>query len=392
MVGFSLELSSSHYKEHLVTIESLRQRYIKDSGVHISAKCFHNRLDQEGLATFGLDLISSALKSYVRLCNHMQCGMYTVLMKKLGVDDMILVDGTEIAVREGLAAECECKEKYHAGLKLHVAFSLKKQSFEHISVTQAVDSERAQVKPERYRNVLFIMDAGYCGHELENKVVASGNHFLIKGKSNAAGKVISAWDDKGNYINGCRNFKASALPTKHNIRRRMDLDVDEGGIQNVRIVRAKNKARDEDKKKFAYLRTSLKRTKVSAFQIHQLYRLRWVVELVMKCIKSGNALQGINSSKKEIVLFWLCICALSAVLKSMFATLVQQYGSSSMLSLLKVHTTTLFEGFFLKLITLRDSAYYEARNKLLKLILLNCQRTKPSLRDRHKFKRHCPVN
>ena len=278
------------------------------------------------------------------------------------------------------------KGKFHAGLKLHVAFSLKKQSFEHISVTQAVDSERAQVLPERYRNVLFILDAGYCGHELENKIVASGNHFLIKGKSNAAGKVISAWDDKGYFINGCYNFKASALPTKHNIRRRMDLDVDEGGMQNVRIVRAKNKVRDEDKGKFAYLRTSLKRTKVSAFQIHQLYRLRWVVELFMKCMKSGNALQGINSSKKEIVLFWLCICALSAVLKSMFATLAQQYGSSSMLSLLKVHTTTLFEGFFLKLITLRDSAYYEARNKLLKLILLNCQRTKPSLRDRHKLK------
>lgn len=93
------------------------------------------------------------------------------------------------------------------------------------------------------------MDAGYCGHELENKIVASGNHFLIKDKTNAAGKVVFAWDDKGNFINGCYNFKASALPTKHNIRRRMDLDMDEGGIQNVRIVRAKNKARDEDKDK-----------------------------------------------------------------------------------------------------------------------------------------------
>ena len=79
LVGSSLELASSHNKEHLVTIESLRQRYIKDSGVHISAKCFHNRLDQEGLATFGLDLISSALKSSVRLCTHMQCDLYTIL-------------------------------------------------------------------------------------------------------------------------------------------------------------------------------------------------------------------------------------------------------------------------------------------------------------------------
>ena len=46
----------------------------------------------------------------------------------------------------------------------------------------------------------------------------------------------------------------------------------------------------------------------------------------------------------------------------------------------------MFEGFFLKLIRLKDSAYYEARNKLLKLIASNCQRTKPSLRDSHKLK------
>mgnify|MGYP000148648680 CR=1 FL=1 len=116
LVGSSLELSSSHYKEHLVTIESLRQRYIKDSGVHISAKCFHNRLDQEGHAAFGLDLISSALKSHVRLCNHMQCGMYTVLMKELGVDDIILVDGTEIAVRESLVADIG-----HSGSRLRAS-------------------------------------------------------------------------------------------------------------------------------------------------------------------------------------------------------------------------------------------------------------------------------
>ena len=116
LVGSSLELSSSHNKEHLVTIESLRQRYIKDSWVHISAKCFHNRLDQEGLAAFELDLISSALKSYVRLCNHMQCDMYTVLMKKLGVDDIILADGTEIAVRESLAADIG-----HSGSRLRAS-------------------------------------------------------------------------------------------------------------------------------------------------------------------------------------------------------------------------------------------------------------------------------
>ena len=385
LVGSALERASSHTKSHMQTIESLRQQYIDDSGIQISAKCFHNRLDQQGLADFGLDLITCGLKAHAKLCGTSSIELYEVLMQELGVDDIILVDGTEISVRGSLAKECECKGKHHAGLKLHVAFSIKKQSFEHISVTQAVDSERAQVFPKKYKKVLFIMDAGYCSHELEEQIVASGNHFLIKGKTNCAGKIELALDDKGTLIQECYGIKACALPYKHNIRRRMDLLVNEGS-REVRIIRAKNKIRDEDKEKFAYLRTSFARADVSAFQIHQLYRLRWIVELFMKCLKSGNSLQGINSSKKEIVLFWICICALCSVLKSMLSVMAQKNHGSPMLSLLKVHSSTLFKGFFIKMITLRDSAYYEARSKLLQLIVSNCKRTKPSLRDCHKLK------
>ena len=328
LVGSGLELASSHTKSNLLSIESLRQRYIEDSGIHISAKCFHNRLDQKGLADFGLDLISCGLKAHAGLCGTVVNKLYDVLMRELRVDDVILVDGTEINVRSSLTKECECKGKYHAGLKLHVAFSIKKQSYEHLSVTQAVDSERAQVLPKNYKNVLFIMDAGYCSHELEEQIVTSGNHFLIKGKTNCAGKVNMALDDKGTLIQDCQGHKVSALPEKHNIRRRLDLLVQEGS-KEIRIMRSKNKIRDEDKEKFAYLRTSLSRANVSAFQIHQLYRLRWIVELFMKCLKSGNSRHGINSSKKEIGLFWICICALCSVLKSMLSAMAQKKSRES---------------------------------------------------------------
>ena len=106
----------------------------------------------------------------------------------------------------------------------------------------------------------------------------------------------------------------------------------------------------------------------------------------MKCMKTGNNLQGINSSKKEIVLFWVAICLLSTVLKSIIAQLTMHVSNTPILSLLKVQESSYYEGFFLKLITLRDSQYYEVRNKLLENISTNCQRTKPSMRDVHKLK------
>ena len=44
LVGSAVELASSHHKSHMLSIEALRQRYMKDAEVHISPKCFHNPL------------------------------------------------------------------------------------------------------------------------------------------------------------------------------------------------------------------------------------------------------------------------------------------------------------------------------------------------------------
>ena len=131
MVGSALELGTSHRKEHMVTIESLRLQYEKDSDVHISSKCFHNRLDQTELSKFGNELVTAAVKAYGKLCGRSPDNYCKELIDTLGVSDIILIDGTEISVRNSLSAQCECKGKLHAGLKLHVAFSLKKQSFEY---------------------------------------------------------------------------------------------------------------------------------------------------------------------------------------------------------------------------------------------------------------------
>lgn len=385
LIGSALELATNNKEDHMMSIELLRQQFQRDAGVTISAKCFHNRLDQEGLGDFGKELLCQCLQSYAKLYAQTGSVWYDILMKKLGVDDIILVDGTEITVRETLSKECNCKGKHGAALKLHVAFSLKKQCFEHISVTQAVDSERAEVHPEKYKNTLFIMDAGYMGQELEERIVKTGNHFLVKGKTNGVGKVIIAQDDHGKLIEGCYGKKHTQLPTKHSKRRRVDMLVQEDN-REVRIIRAKNKARDEDKEVFAYLRTSLPSSTASAFQIHQLYRFRWLVEIFMKCMKSGNNLQGINSSKREIIMFWIAICLMSTVLKSIVAQLAMHMSNTPILSLLKVQDSSYYAGFFIKLITLKDSQYYEVRNKLLENISSNCQRTRPSMRDCHKLK------
>lgn len=380
MVGSALEPGTAHRKEHMVTIESLRLQYEKDSGVHISSKCFHNRLDQSGLSDFGTELVTAAVKAYGALCGRSPDNYRKELIDALGVSDIILVDGTEISVRNSLSRQCERKGKLHAGLKLHVAFSLKKQSFEYINVTQAVDSGRAEVSHEHYKNVLFIMDAGYCGHELEERIVKSGNHYLIKGKTNMAGNVTKAFDGKGRLIRNCSWFRVSAAPQQYDACPQMDLQVNECSDKPQRIIRVKNQCRDGNER-FAFPRASLTLKQANACQLHQLYRLRRVAEHTMKCLKSGNGLQGINSSKREIALFWICICALCPVLRSMISLIAANTRDKPFLSMLKAHMSPHFQGFFNRLITLKDSACYELRQNLIEKIVTSCQRTKPSQRD-----------
>ncbi len=122
LIGSAVELASPHRNSHMLSIEALKQRYIKDAKVHISPKCFHNRLDQCGLADFAKALLTEVLNSYSKLCALFSNSVYAELTAKLGLNDIILIDGTEINVRETLSKECDCKVKYHAVLKLHVAF------------------------------------------------------------------------------------------------------------------------------------------------------------------------------------------------------------------------------------------------------------------------------
>ena len=71
----------------------------------------------------------------------------TVTLDKLRVEDIILVDGTEIDLSYSCADNFDCKGRGRPhddgtpprpGLKLHIAFSVLRQSFVYVEITEAV--------------------------------------------------------------------------------------------------------------------------------------------------------------------------------------------------------------------------------------------------------------
>ena len=151
-------------------------------------------------------------------------------------------------------------------------------------------------------------------------------------------------------------------------------------------LRAKSSDRDGNTG-FVYLRTNLKRGVISCFQLHQLYRTRWTVELFMKALKTGNSLQAINSSKKHIILFFVIMSVVTSLIKTYIGLLtLQDNPGIKALSMLKLHSCCIFKEFFRKACFVKKTVFYEQLKKVKDFISSNCQRTKPSARDALKLK------
>lgn len=132
------------------------------------------------------------------------------LLSLLKVKDIVLIDGTELDLRNSCADNFECKEKGRdrldgssaiPGLKLHVAYSLCKQSFIYVEVSEAVDSERDRVYREYLQVCLVIADRGYIDEELEQTLIKASAPFLIKGIANTNGTIVDAYTEDSLRLN-----------------------------------------------------------------------------------------------------------------------------------------------------------------------------------------------
>ena len=86
-------------------------------------------------------------KSFLKKIKKFISGDLKSLLDKLRVEDIILVDGTEIDLSYSCADNFDCKGRGRPhddgtpprpGLKLHIAFSVLRQSFVYVEITEAV--------------------------------------------------------------------------------------------------------------------------------------------------------------------------------------------------------------------------------------------------------------
>ena len=191
----------------------------KENGEILTKKCVHKHLDNEEMVTCTgrmleevLKVISSITKQKFKKIVPKEVKL---LLNQLKVNDIILIDGTEFNVQPSLSGDDDFKgsskgrphldgEPPRPSVKLHVAFSVSKQTFEYIDITSGCESERAHVSTDKFENCLIIADRGYVSKDLEKKISESNNYFIIKGKSNTTGTIDAVYNttSKLNHLTG----------------------------------------------------------------------------------------------------------------------------------------------------------------------------------------------
>ena len=414
-------IGASPLHEQSYHLENFRERYIDfDDGkkINISNKGYHKRLADDDstryMTNIGNQAMYSVNKKFKKNAKKLVSSEELKLLKILNVEDINLIDGSVITLRNGAAGKFPNKgagrnkntgEPAAPAIKIHAMFSFVRQQFEYIDITEAVEDERKHVSIESLKGKALIADRGYVSEKLEHDLIQAEIPFIIKGKKNmTTGTIIAAYGEDGNELEeykgmqygdinkNCKEKFLDVILTnskgdEFRICRR--LNPNQNSTRNSADVSQATSSCDVDSDKYIYLRTNIKRKTLNIEKLFMGYRLRWRLEFFFEQLKQGECMRSINSSDKNIILIFVLLSIISALIKLFLTINAALKGNKKLieLSYLKIHNKThLFAKLYSVIGRARQSKIYEVMDEVEKLILKYCLRSRVSKPNKEKGK------
>ena len=310
------------------TIAGLRRAYEKETGTTLVPSVFYDRFNA-GLVKMMTMAVEEGLKLFA--------GVPPALQGPLAAfKAIVLTDSTVVRLNDLLKSDYPACRTNHtlAALKLHAVISVMGKGDNSIKVTpeRRHDGPVFRVGPW-IRDKLLLFDLGYFRFGLFAAIERNGGYFISRLKSNVDPIVVA---DNGPRRKGRRRLAGENLRSAIERLQRDTVDVmvtirfrkrAYGGRktgkladQCLRVVGV----RDEDTREWHLYITNLPVDRLSAREIGQLYRARWMVELLFRELKSSYRMQDLPSGNKHVVLTLLYAAVLTLIVSRQLLEVVQE--------------------------------------------------------------------
>lgn len=267
---------------------------------------------------------------FFRAVQRLPCAGVSVLRPKLNqFREVLAQDGTVLQLSPVLAKLFPATRTnvVDAAAKAHVTADLVARCIIDVTLTGERGSELDELYFQDFApNTLYLLDLGYTSYDLFYVIKKSDAFVLMRLKENANPKIVA-------IRQGVRAPKRSIGKKLQDVefcktQGRFDLDAEFycselGETVTMRVVGRWN---PETQRYHCYV-TNLPPEEWSIEELAELYRQRWIIELLMKLIKSGCHLDHLDTGNPDALRTHLYASLLAAVvLQATMATAAKAVG------------------------------------------------------------------
>lgn len=309
--------------------------------------------------------------------------------------DVRLADSTVLMLKKLAKSWAPSTSKARpAGIKLHTVVSLHDDlPIAHEVTPQRTHDNKAFPEATMEPGTLSIFDLGYIDVERFIAAIDRDAHFLTRLKTSHNPEIVRVYIGKGSRraARGLRLDEAieSGVLLPH--RGVVDVDVrlsHKGREAIARVVAVMNTDVDE----FHWYITSVDRNLLDSFDIAEAYRLRWIIELIFKQLKSGTALSSILAWRKSAVTALIYGNITALCLSRLLELCAKSYNDEAMLNrLAMVLVLARSSSLMLSYALLRDGVTAEELEKRIMLIATTVARSRNQRRERARKKREASI-
>jgi len=253
-----------------------------------------------------------------------------VLRERLNVfRDVLAQDGTVLQLSPVLAALFPATRTnvVDAAAKVHVTADLRARRIIDVTVTGERGSELDELWLQEFTaNTLYLFDLGYTSYDLYSAIVHARAFLLMRLKENANPTVVRVREGvRAPQASVGRKFKDLTFCKTQD---RFDLDAEFvcREIQETVTMRVVGLWNPETQRYHCYV-TNLSPEDWDIEDLVTLYRQRWIIELLMKLMKSHCHLDHLDTGNPDALRTQLYASLLAAVvLQAVMATAASSVG------------------------------------------------------------------